>query len=70
MGILTWLEYLPAYSAREGQGRSTAEWQNVKRSIEKHLNNNNNDEKKQRCYPGKCQPSNQGDQVEDTSVRN
>lgn len=40
MGILTWLEYLPAFSARERQGRGTAEWQNVKRSIEKHLDNN------------------------------
>lgn len=40
MGILTWLEYLPAYSARERQGRGAVEWQDVKRSIEKHLDNN------------------------------
>lgn len=39
MGILTWFEYLPAYSATERQGRGAAEWQNVKRSIEKHLDN-------------------------------
>lgn len=40
MGILTWLEDLSAYSARKRQGRGAAEWQNVKRSIEKHLDNN------------------------------
>lgn len=70
MGIFTWLEYLRAYSAGERDGRGVSEWQNVKRyrPILKHLDNN--EEKEQRCYPGKCQPSNQEDQVEDTLGRN